>query len=374
MKILDKEILIIGDIHYGVKRFSIPVLKNQLKVFNNQIIPYMKKNNIKQIFQLGDIFDNRTTADIIWFETLKKEFFDVLRDNDIEMFILKGNHDIALRESRSIALIDTVAEIYDNITVFSSREYIKVGEMDVYVVPWITKDETLTKEEISDVDYIFGHFEVRNFSMVPGVVDKSSELTEDFFKSNPRLKGVYSGHYHLKNIKGFLKYLGSLHQLTWSDYNDMKGFYHFDGFSLDYIHNNQSKKYIKIKYNDDLNTDRHIEVKGLEEHSLFLTEQEFEDILPELKEHELKTFINKHKDDSYEEVLYEMKKANLKTSVVNNQELSEIIGTDYIVEADEIDQKDTETLIIDAIKVTRKDLLPLLTELFAEIKTDDKGD
>jgi hypothetical protein len=69
-----------------------------------------------------------------------------------------------------------------------------------------------------------------------------------------------------------------------------------------------------------------------------------------------------------------MKKANLKTSVVNNQELSEIIGTDYIVEADEIDQKDTETLIIDAIKVTRKDLLPLLTELFAEIKTDDKGD
>jgi len=373
MKILDKEILILGDIHFGVKRFSVSVLKNQLKVFNKQIIPYMKKNNIKQIFQLGDIFDNRTTADVIWFETLKKEFFEVLRENKIEMFILKGNHDIALRESRSIALIDTISEIYDNITVFSSREYIKIGEMTVYIVPWITKDETLTKEEVSDVDYVFGHFEVRNFSMVPGVVDNSSELTEDFFKSNPRLKGVYSGHYHLKNIKGFLKYLGSLHQLTWSDYNDMKGFYHFDGFSLGYIHNKESKKYIKIKYNDDLNTDKHIEVKGLRHYSLFLTEEEFEELMPELKEHELKTFINKYKDDSYEELLYKMKKSNIKTSVVNNQELSEIIGADYIVEAEEIDLKDTETLIVDTIKRKRDDLLPLLTELLAEIKTEGKG-
>jgi len=372
MRELDSNIIIIGDIHFGLKRFSITVLKDQIKVFTEQIIPYMKENNIKQIFQLGDIFDNRMIADIVWFETLKREFFDVLRNENIELFTLKGNHDIALRESLDIALIDTVSDIYDNVHVFGEREYIKIGEMNVYVVPWITKGQKLKKNELKDQDYVLGHFEVRNFAMVPGVIDVSSELTEAFFQENERLKGVFSGHYHLRNIKGFLKYLGSLHQLNWSDYNDMKGFYHFDGFSLDYIPNESSKKFIKVKYDDsNIKDNKTIEVKGLKSYSLYLNPEEFEDLLPILKKHEIKTFINKHKDDSYEEVLYKMKKADLKTSIVNNQELSEIIGTDYIVDADAIDQKDTKSLIIDTVKENREDLLPLLNELLAEVQTDN---
>lgn len=369
---LDSNIIILGDIHFGLKRFSVNVLRDQIKVFTNQIIPYMKENNIKQIFQLGDIFDNRTTADIIWFETLKKEFFDVLKNENIELFTLKGNHDIALRESLDIALVDTISDIYDNVHVFSEREYIKIGEMNVYVIPWMTKGKKLEKAELKDQDYVLGHFEVRNFAMVPGVMDVSSELTEAFFQENERLKGVFSGHYHLRNIKGFLKYVGSLHQLNWSDYNDMKGFYHFDGFSLDYIPNESSKKFIKVKYDDTNNTQgKFIEVKGLKPHSLYLSSEEFEELLPTLKNHEIKTFINHHADDAYEEVLYKMKKADLKTSIVNNQELSEIIGTDYILDNEAIDQKDTKSLIIDTIKETREDLLPLLNELLAEVQTDN---
>jgi DNA repair exonuclease SbcCD nuclease subunit len=373
MKKLDSNIIIMADIHFGLKRFNISVLKNQISVFIEQIIPYMKENNIKQIFQLGDIFDNRTSVDIVWLDTIKKEFFDNLRDEGLELFTLKGNHDIALRESLDIALIDTISDIYDNVHVFSEREYLEMegSNSKIYVVPWMTKNEKLTKEEISDVDYIFGHFEVRNFSMVPGIVDTTSELTEGFFKENKRLKGVFSGHYHLKNIKGLMKYLGSLTQINWSDYNDMKGFYHFDGFSLNYIENIISKKYIKVKYNDDKNTDKNIEVKGLYEYSIMLTNEEFDNLLPVLKKHEIKTFINKHKDDSYEEILYKMKKADISTSVINNQELSEIIGTDYIVDETTLDQKDTKSLIIDTLKENREDLLPLLNKLLLEIQTDN---
>jgi len=368
---LDKDIILIGDCHWGIKKFNLNVLKDQLAVFHNQIFPYMRENNIKTIFSLGDLMDNRTNADINWMVQLKKDFFDVLKAEGFILYELLGNHDIYKREDREISLVEHFSDLYpNNFIVFKEREYINIGEQRVLVIPWITKDETLLKEELQDIDYALGHFEVRNFSMVPGHIDSVSDLTEGFFQENKRLKGVFSGHYHLKNIKGFLKYLGSLTQINWSDYNDMKGFYHFDGFSLDYIENTSSKKFIKVKYNDEMNTDKNIEVKGLYNYSIKLTDDEFNDLLPILKPHEIKTFINKHKDDSYEEVLYKMKKADIKTSVVNNQELSELIGTDYIVDTNTIDQKDTQTLIVETVKANREDLLPLLNELLSEIQTE----
>jgi DNA repair exonuclease SbcCD nuclease subunit len=371
-KQLDKDIIIIGDSHWGIKKFNLGVLEDQLSVFHNQIFPYMRKNNIKTIFSLGDLLDNRTTADIGWLIQLKKDFFDILKAEGFILYELLGNHDIYRREDRKISLVDHLSDLYlDNFIVFKDREYINVGEQRIYVVPWITKNETLLKEELQDIDYVFGHFEVRNFAMVPGHIDNSSQLTEGFFKENKRLKGVYSGHYHLRNISGFLKYLGSLTQINWSDYNDMKGFYHFDGFSLDYNENISSKKYIKVKYNDEQNTDRNIEVKGLWENTKLLTNEEFDILLPELQKHEIKTFINKHKDDSYEEVLYKMKKAKVQTTVVNNQELSEMIGMEYIVDEEHIEQKDTKTLIIDTLQSSKPELMTLLNSLLSEIDSEN---
>ena len=370
---LDNEIVIISDMHLGIRKFNIDVLKNQLKLFDNQIFPYMEKNNIKQIFQLGDIFDNRTNANIIWLDYVKKNFFNKLKEKNIEFYILKGNHDISLRESRDIALIDTIADIYDNIKVFNDREMIKVGNKNIYVVPWITKNENLLEAELQEADYAFMHAEVRNFAMVPGHKDTTSKLTEGFFKNIPRLKGVFSGHYHLKNNKGFFKYLGSAFQLSWSDYNDHKAFYHFnaDLDDLQEIENTSTKKFIKVKYNDEKDTDRNIEVKGLFKYSKLLTDEEFEGLLPLLQEHEVKTFINKHQDDHYEELLYKMKKANIKGSIVNNQELSELIGQNYIIDKNiNIEQKDTKTLIIETLKEGNPELLPLLNELFSEVQAE----
>jgi DNA repair exonuclease SbcCD nuclease subunit len=262
----------------------------------------------------------------------------------------------------------------ENFFIFKERATVSICNQDVYIVPWITKNETLTKEEIQGKDYIFGHFEVRNFSMVRGIVDTKSELTEDFFKKDTKLKGVFSGHYHLRNTKGFLKYLGSLTQLNWNDYDDLKGFYDFDGFKIDFIENITSSKYIKVKYNDEENTDRNIEVQGLFEHSKLLTDSDFSELLPLLSKHEVKTFINKHKDDAYEEMLYKMKKADVKTSIVNNQEMSELIGTDFIQNEETLEQKDTKSLIRDTILGSKPELLSILNELIIEIESETIGE
>ena len=205
--------------------------------------------------------------------------------------------------------------------------------------------------------------------MSKGHKDNSAKLTPEFFEGDLNIKGVYSGHFHLKRNKGIIEYLGTPYQMDWGDYNESKGFYDFDGISNNFIENTSSKKFIKVKYNDEENTDRNIEVKGLFSHSKLLTDEEFNLLLPLLSKHEIKTFINKHKDNHYEEILYKMKKADVQGTIVNNQELSEMIG---IVDFDEnINSSDTRTLIRNTLGKEKKHLLPLLNELLSEIDSEN---
>ena len=362
-------IILIGDTHFGVKRFSIEMLKNQIRFFNEQVFPYMEKNNIKQIFQFGDIFDNRTTVDIIWMDYIKKYFFDVLLDKDITLYTLKGNHDLALRETRRIALIDTFAEMYQNIKVFTEKEVIDINGFKTLIVPWLVKGEDLTYEDIKNMDYVFGHLELRNFEMTKGHCDTSAKLTKEFFEQSLNIKGVYSGHYHLKRDNGVIQYLGTPFQINFADYDEEKGFYDFDGINLEFFENTSSKKFIKVKYNDeDPSTDRNIEVSGLFKYSKLLTDEEYKILLPELDKHEIKFFINKAKDRHFDEILYTMKENKIHATVVDNQEISQIIGTDYIEDKElDVQEKDTRTLITDTVKEHKEDLLPLLLDIFREI-------
>lgn len=367
-KNIEGKLILLGDCHFGIKKFNIDVLKDQLKFINKQVIPYMIDNNINVIFQLGDLFDNRTTTDINFLNVIQKEFFDKLKENNIILHSLVGNHDIYYRESRDITLVRFFKELYpDNFVLYENREYITINSNKTYVVPWITKDEDFTYDEIKDSHNILGHFEIRNFSLVKGHVDENSKLTVDFFTKNTKVRNVFSGHYHIKDTKGLVKYLGTPWQNNYSDYEESKGFYVWDEFdTLEFFENTSSKKFIKVKYNDEKNTDRNIEVSGLFKHRKLLTDEEYKDLLPVLKNHEIKFFINKSKDRHFDDILYSMNESGIKSTVVNNEELSELIGTDYIEET-ELDISDTRTLIIETVKSNKDSLLPLLNSILVDI-------
>jgi len=367
---LKGEIILVADLHFGINKFNIKTLKNQIKLFTKQIFPYMIKNNITTIFQFGDIFHNRTTADIIWFETLKREFFDIIQENNFNLLILKGNHDIALRESLDIALIDTIQQIYHkNITVFSKNEIIKVNNTEILVVPWITKDNSLKLEKYN-VNGIFGHLEIQQFEMSKGLKDTSSILIPDYFKK--QVDFVYSGHYHLKRKGGIINYLGTPFWNDWGDYNEEKGFYKFNGNDKDlfFIKNIVTKKYIKIKYNDD--NKKPIEISGLEKNSIFYDIIEFKENISIFSKHHIKTFLNKYKDNKFEEMIYLLKQNNITTIITDNQHLSEIIGTNYITESiEELSTKekqvDYNNSSIDLIRETIKNNKPEYFKIFENL-------
>jgi DNA repair exonuclease SbcCD nuclease subunit len=372
------KVIILGDVHFGTKRFSLSFLENQLKFFNEDMFPYMEANNITDIYQLGDIFDNRTTADIIWLDALKKGFFDVLKEKGFTVWTLMGNHDIALKETRDISLIESISEIYpDNFKLFKERTTIDLCNRKTYIVPWIVKGEVLTAEEIKDKEIILGHFEIRNFTMVKGYVDTKSELTEEFFKKDTSVDQVFSGHYHIKNTYGDIKYLGTPHQLNWNDFNEEKGFYVWDGFDLEFHENKASYKHIKVKYNDETGAKGSIEVEGLFKNAKIYTDEEFELLLPELSKHEIKFLINKAKDRHFDEILYRMKESDVEPScIIDNQQISEIIGTDYMSKFDDndisVEIENTRELILKTVQDYNQDLTPIILQVLTEIDSSKK--
>jgi len=362
---INGRVVLLGDLHFGVKRFSLDFLENQLEFFNKQLFPYMKENRIKTIIQLGDIFDNRTSSDTIWLETLKRNFFDILKEKDIKMVTLLGNHDIALRESRDISLIESISQMYpNNIHLIKNRTYITVNGYKTYVVPWITKNETLETSELRDVHTVLGHFEIRNFSMVKGHINTDANLTEEFFE-DALVNNVFSGHFHLKNTYGMVKYLGVPFQINWNDFNAENGFYVWDKEdNLSFFKNTSSKKHIKVKYNDDLK--KPIEIEGLKEEKIYLSEDEYKEYLPELNENIIKFFINKSKSSKHNEVLYDMKENSVSATVIDNQEISKMIGTQY-GSKESYNIEDTRKFIIENVKKADSELVPLLIDVLEEV-------
>jgi len=367
---INGKLIVIGDMHFGIKRFNIETLKDQLSLLDKQIFPYMKEHNITEIFQLGDLFDNRTTTDINFIHELRIRFFDKIKEKNLILHSLVGNHDIFHRESREVTLVKFFRDLYpDNFILYENRTYININKNKTYVVPWITKDEDFTYDEIKDCHNVLGHFEIRHFALVKGHMDETSKLTTEFFTGNTKVKNVFSGHFHLKDTKKLVKYLGTPWQNNFSDYDEEKGFYVWDEDDyLEFFENTSSKKYIKVKYNDEQNTDRNIEVSGLFKHRKLLTDEEYKELLPSLEKHEIKFFINKAKDRHFDEILYTMKEAGVNSTVINNEELSEIIGTDYIEDSEvELDTSDTRTLITEAVKSNKEELIPLLIDIFNDI-------
>jgi DNA repair exonuclease SbcCD nuclease subunit len=358
------KVILLGDTHFGIKQFSMSFFDNQIKFFKNQLFPYMKKNKIDTIWQLGDFFDHRTTADIRFLKEIKEQFFDELVANGFYIHTLVGNHDIFHRQSREITLIEQFAQLYsENFKVYKERTYVDICKQKCYIVPWIVHGEPFEYKEIKDVDAVLGHFEIANFEMVKGHLSQAN-LTSEFFSKGTRIKNVFSGHYHIKNSNGFINYLGSPYQLNWGDYNLENGFYVWDGKDPVFFQNQESLRYIKLKYDDS--TKKPLEIKGLTKKSINCNLEEFKKVIPELVRNELKFFINKSIDRAFDEYIHELKKHKDSFSVIDNQSISLMIETSYIDSKE--NRPSTKHIITETIMSSRPDLEPILLEIFQEVE------
>ncbi len=219
------KIAILGDTHFGVRSDAHTFHKNNEKFYENIFFPELEKHGIREVYQLGDLFDRRKYINFVTLDKAKKYFFDPLHERNIHLHTLIGNHDIFYRDTLQVNSQNLLLGEYDNITIYDNPATISIeGLGEALILPWICREneaEIFDLIKNSKASICMGHFEIDGFSMYQGIEAKEG-ISPSIFKD---FHYVFSGHYHHRSFKGNIMYVGSPVEMTWSDFDDPKGFH-----------------------------------------------------------------------------------------------------------------------------------------------------
>ena len=244
------KICILGDTHFGMRGDSLEFHSHYSKFYTNVFFPYLNDNGINTIFQLGDLFDRRKFINFQSLYLCRNYFFDKLLEENIQFHTLLGNHDIAFKNTLRVNSTSLLLNDYNNIHIHDKFKTMDFGGIDIDIVPWICEENEIeihTNIKDTKSQICFGHFEIDGFEMDRGTVcvggmNKSVLNNYDI---------VLSGHFHHKSSDGNIHYVGTPGEMTWADYNDVRGFHIFDTDTreLKFIENSY-KMFHKIFYDD----------------------------------------------------------------------------------------------------------------------------
>ena len=347
--------ILLGDTHLGIKKFNKEILTNQLD-YLYEVIDFAREES-REIFQLGDLFDNRIFMDIDCLNKILRFFKENLKE--VKFHTLLGNHDIYFRESLESNLSKILMDLYpENFIVYSKQQLVKFKEGNALIVPWLTKHDKIDLNLLAKADFVLGHFELNGFDVIKGIKHQSSNIDNSIFK-----KPVFSGHFHQRDLSHkFIKYLGTPYQLTWSDFDEVKGFYILkESLELEFFENYTSPRFLEIHYNSNLK-------ECLKIYGLFDSYKGFENIPDFLQYSKSLTscvlkFINFSEDNSYEDILFLLKDSGLNYTFINKQKLNELNRV-------ETKNLNTKEIILEYFKENKEYINDVL-ELMREVETEN---
>lgn len=244
------KLAIITDLHLDYKKTSPKFYNYFMKFYKEIFFPYIEENNITTVFDLGDTFDNRKYLDISGIAKIKHDFFDYFAEKDISLHMLVGNHDIYYGHSNIINTPKSILSHYKNIVIYEEIEDIVMDGLKITMSPWINKEnkeKVLNHISTTDSKVLMGHLELNNFKLNKHRVMEGSEYDPELFLNYDM---VLSGHYHHRSSNGNIHYLGNPYEITWNDYNDIRGFHILDTDTLELTFiENPFRLHEKIYYN-----------------------------------------------------------------------------------------------------------------------------
>jgi hypothetical protein len=259
------KLLLISDIHFGVRKNSETYLNIMENFFYKLVSSTVEKEDIDQLWILGDLFHDRHLINS-HIKNAVFRVFDFLLEKHPHLIInvLIGNHDIYYKNSLSETSLRMFFEYHPRLKIVKSFEEHDLDGCKTAVFPWLCEN-SLEHEQfmaiyneyeetgIKQYDLCLGHFEVHGFEVVRGVNFEGNIKTSHF----EAFKDVFSGHFHLRQKKGNLQYLGCPYEMDWGDYGDKKGLtiYDTDTRKVKFIHNKMSPRHVKLhvsKIKDDV--------------------------------------------------------------------------------------------------------------------------
>ena len=244
------KIAIITDQHFGARKGADYIHNYFKKFYDNTFFPYLEKNKIDTIMDMGDTFDNRRNIDLATLEWSKKNYYDRLQAMGITVHTIVGNHTAYYKDTNEINTVELLLKEYDNVKVYAEPTNINLGGLDILLLPWINEENKLQTLEMMDTtkaSVIMGHLELNGFVATRGHTMEHGMDTKVFDK----FYRVYSGHYHTRSNNGKIYYLGNPYEMFWNDVKDTRGFHIFDTKTIEHTPvNNPYRLFYNLYYED----------------------------------------------------------------------------------------------------------------------------
>ena len=244
------KLAIITDQHFGARKGAVYIHRYFKNFYDNIFFPYLEKNKIDTVVDMGDTFDNRRNIDLVTLEWSKKNYYDRLQAMGIKVHTIVGNHTAYYKDTNEVNTVDLLLKEYDNVVVYSEPTEISLDGLNVLLLPWINEENRSQTMEVinkSTSKVVMGHLELNGFVATRGHRMENGMDTKVFDKFD----SVYSGHFHTRSTNGKIHYLGNPYEMYWNDVNDTRGFHLFDTKTIKHTPiNNPYRLFYNIYYED----------------------------------------------------------------------------------------------------------------------------
>jgi hypothetical protein len=207
---LFKKVACFTDIHFGLKSGS-RTHNQDCEEFVNWFCDTAQAQGCETAIFLGDWHHNRSTTDVSTMNYTVSNLEKLSQSFEKVYFIL-GNHDLFYKDKREINSVEFM-RLFPNIVPI--RENFTEG--DVTIMPWLIGDEW---KEVSKLKsrYVFGHLELPLFYMNAMVqMPDHGQLQGSHFGHQ---EYVFSGHFHKRQSKGNVTYIGNAFPHNYADSGD----------------------------------------------------------------------------------------------------------------------------------------------------------
>ena len=263
------KIAIISDTHLGARNDSQLFLENFIEFFNDKFFYELEKRGIKTVIHAGDLLDRRKFINFNTLSKVREHIMEPMKKAGIKMHCILGNHDTFYKNTNELnSLRELFADKYDNFILYEQPSTVNFDGMDIALLPWVNSenyDEFIEFINKTPAQWLVAHLELDGYEVLRGI-KYDGGMNPKLFK---RFEQVLTGHFHCKQTKGNIIYLGSPYQITFSDVNEPKGFWILDTDTreLEFVQNDQNLfhtlSYDDTKYDyDKFITKKHTKYKN----------------------------------------------------------------------------------------------------------------
>ncbi len=243
------KIALINDTHFGARGDSQLFFDYFMRFFDDVFFPYVREHNIDTVIHAGDLMDRRKFVNFSILNQVRTKFIQRLREENIDFHCILGNHDVYYRNTNEV---NSVRELFgSDIKLYEKPEVVEFDGLQIALLPWVNKEnhnDSVNFIKTAAAPILIGHLELEGYEVMRGVGFDGGMSPKLF----DRYEKVLSGHFHCRQEKDNIYYLGTQYQITFADVTETKGFHILDTDTreLEFVEN-PYKMFHTLRYNDE---------------------------------------------------------------------------------------------------------------------------